>query len=274
MWGISLAFRDYLPGMPLFPWQEGIKWTGFNNLEKMLTSEYAFRSVANTVVLSALLIVFGFFLPIIFALLINEIRHRRYKKLTQTVSYLPHFISSAIIGGILVTFLSPNEGVINQILNFFGRDSVMFMQDARYFRTIYVITHMWRTFGWGSILYLGNIASIPVELYESSMVDGANRWRQIWHITLPGIKPTIFILLILSMGSLIGGGELELVLMLKNPANAATSTTLALHIYEQGLKLGRYGSAAALSLFQAVVSFILVFSVNFINRRITGFGLW
>lgn len=162
------------------------------------------RVFRNTIMLSLLNIGFGFWVPIVFAIMLNEIRHRFYKKVTQTVSYLPHFISAAIVAGLLTSFFSPGEGIFNQMIVAMGGASNNYLADPKYFRLIYVSVCIWQSFGWNSILYLANIASIPQELYEAVKVDGGGRWCQMWHVTIQGIKPTMFVLLVLSMGGILG----------------------------------------------------------------------
>jgi len=274
IWGLSLAFREYVPGMPLFPWMEGITWVGLKNFIALWKSIYTLRYFLNTLILSIYLIIFGFFPPIIFALFVNEIVHRKYKRVVQTVSYLPYFISTAIVGGLVVNFLGTNGGVVNQIIELFGGTPTMFLNDTRYFRTIYVVVHIWKNFGWGSILYLAAISSINPELYEAVRIDGGGRWRQMWHITLPGIKPTIFILMVLGMGGILGGGDIEMIRMLWNRGNMAVSSTMAFQIFRDGILASKYAQATALGLLVSVVGLITTVSVNAANRKLTGFSLW
>ena len=274
LWGISLGFREYFPGMPLFPWQGEIQWVGLKYFITMFQKVYTGRAFANTIIISLLITVAGFVSPIMFALLVNELRHRGYKKIVQTVSYLPYFISAAVIGGLVHSFLNPADGIINQLVVAFGGKSENYLANPDNFRTIYVIIHIWQTFGWGSILYLANISSINPELYESAYVDGGGRWQSMWHITLPGIKPTMFILLILSMGGVLGGGNFEIVNLLYNISNAPASSTLAVYIYRDGFMKSQFSIMAALSLFSSAVGLALTWMVNTINKKITGFGLW
>lgn len=273
MFGITLAFREYMPGDPIMPWAKGIKWVGLKYLKNFFSSVYAGRIFRNTIVLSLLNIAFGFWVPILFALMLNEIKNKYYKKVTQTISYLPHFISSAIVAGILTAFLSPNEGIINQIVVAMGGKAEHYLAEPAYFRPIYVTVCIWQSFGWNSILYLANIASIPQELYESVKVDGGGRWCQMWHVTVQGIKPTMFVLFIFSVGGILNS-DMEKIYLLLNSSNLSVADVLGTFIYRTGILGAQYSSATMMGLFTSIIGFILVYTSNKITGRMTGYGIW
>jgi len=273
MYGLTLAFRDFRIGDPLFPVGEAARWVGLRNFQDFFSSIYAFRTIRNTILNSVFSLIFAFWVPIVFALLLNEIRHIKYKRTVQTISYLPYFISSAIIAGLAVTFLNERSGMVNNIIEFFGGQRVEWLMIPEAFRPIHITIGSWQTFGWGSILYLAAIAGIDQNLYEAAKIDGANRLQQAWHITLPGISPTIFILLIFTIGNMMGG-DVERILLMYNPSVYSTADVLGTYIYRQGMEMSRFSLSTAVGLFASTVNFALLILANWSSRRITGNSVW
>ena len=273
MYGITLAFRNYLAGDSLFPFAEDVKWIGFDNFVKFFTSLNAVRIFRNTLLINLYSLLWGFWVPIAFSLLLNEIKHIGYKKTMQTFSYLPYFISTAIIGGLTVSFLNLNDGFINDIIELFGGARQQWLSLPEAFKTIYITINIWKGFGWGSILYIAALAGVDQSLYESARIDGANRLQQAWHISLPGMSQTIFILLIFNISGMLGG-EIEVLRLINNPLNAESSATIALHVYNEGITRARYGYATAAGFFTSVISFILLAVTNKISKETTEYSLW
>ncbi|MBP1994249.1 ABC transporter permease [Paenibacillus eucommiae] len=273
IYGILIAFQDYKIGMPFLSFDGTTKWVGFKHFIRFFDSVFFDRVMRNTLLISLYTIVFGFWIPIVFALLLNEIRRTFYKKVVQTLSYLPYFISSVVIVGIVLSLLSPVDGVINNIIEFFGGDRTAFMNDPQYFKTIYIITGIWQSFGWGSVLYLANIAAINQELYEAARMDGANRWRQMMHITLPGIMPTVTIMLIFAVGGLLNA-DVEKILLMYSPAVYDSADVIGTYTVREGVFNGNYSYAAAVGLFVSVINFIALILANTISRKVSDYGLW
>lgn len=268
MAGNIIAFRNYIPGGNIF----GDGWVGFQNFELFLTDPTFWHIFRNTVALGALTLFFGFPVPLILALLLNEVRSRGFKRFVQTTTYLPHFLSIVIVAGMILQITSMT-GSINQLLSAVGLHKITFMQDASWFPAIYVGSEIWQTMGWGTILYLAALTTIDESLYEAARIDGANRLKQIWHVTLPGIRPTIMTLLILNIGSFMAVG-FEKILLLYNPAIYSTADVISTYLYRVGLQSGSFSYAAAIGIFEAVIGLILVLSANLISRRTVGASLW
>jgi putative aldouronate transport system permease protein len=268
MYGLIIAFKDFHPlkGIVHSP------WVGFKYFEQFFHSVYIWRLLKNTVLLSVYSLLWGFPIPIIFALLINELRDRFYKKFVQTVSYLPHFISVVIVTGMLVTFLA-QDGVANLILRKFGIDPIIFLNEPGLFRSIYVSSGVWQSFGWGSIIYLAAIAGINPQLYEAAEMDGAKRWHRMRHITLPGIMPTIIILLILNVGSMLEIG-FEKVLLLYNPTTYVTADIIQTYVYRRGILSADFSYGAAIGLFNNVINLCVLVIANTISRKVSDTSLW
>ncbi len=268
MLGNVIAFRRFRPGGNPF----GDEWVGFYYFEMFIRNEQFWQVFGNTVVLGLLTLVICFPLPIVFALLLNELRSRRFKRVVQTISYLPHFMSIVIVAGLVLQLTSLN-GTVNQIVEAFGGDPVAYMQQPDWFRTIYVSSEVWQTVGWGTILYLAALTTIDDQLYEASRIDGANRLQQTWHITLPGIRPTMMVLLILNIGSFMAVG-FEKVLLLQNPLIYSTADVISTYLYRVGIQSAQFSYATAIGLFEAVIGLVLVLSANAFSRRLTGASLW
>ncbi|MGO3885018.1 MAG: ABC transporter permease [Mycetocola sp.] len=268
MLGNVIAFRRFQPGGSIF----GEEWVGLRYVEMFLTDPTFWQVFGNTMAIGALTLLFCFPLPIVLALLLNEVTSRYFKRFVQTISYLPHFLSIVIIAGMLMQLLSV-EGTINQIVRGFGGDAIPFMQLPEWFRTIYVSSEVWQTVGWGTILYLAALTNVDNSLYEASRIDGANRWKQTWHITLPGIRPTMVTLLILNIGTFMAVG-FEKILLLYNPLTYPTADVISTYLYRVGLESNNFSYAAAIGMFEAIVGLTLILSANTISRRVVGTSLW
>ncbi|MEO6083037.1 MAG: ABC transporter permease subunit [Umezawaea sp.] len=268
MLGNIIAFRRYVPGGDIF----GRSWVGLRYF-KMFFSDPSFWHVfGNTFTLGALTLLFCFPLPIVLALLLNEVRSRYFKRFVQTVSYLPHFLSIVIVAG-MVMQLTSIGGTVNQVIGAFGTSPISFIQEPDWFRSLYVSSEVWQTVGWGTILYLAALTTIDSQLYEAARIDGANRWQETWHVTLPGIRPTMVTLLILNIGTFMAVG-FEKILLLYNPLTYPTADVISTYLYRVGLVSNNFSYAAAIGLFESVIGLTLVLSANAISRRTVGASLW
>ncbi|TQS28330.1 sugar ABC transporter permease [Microbispora sp. KK1-11] len=268
MIGNVIAFRKFQPGGSVL----GEEWVGLRYVKMFLNDPSFWQVFTNTVVIGALTLLFCFPTPIVLALLINELRGRKIKRFVQSVSYLPHFLSMVIVAGLVMEMLSV-DGPVNQLLRAAGNEPVAFLQEAGWFRTIYVSSEMWQTVGWGTIIYLAALTTIDEQLYEAARIDGASRWRQIWHVTLPGIRPTAMTLLILNIGTFMAVG-FEKILLLYNPLTYPTADVISTYLYRMGIVSNSFSYAAAIGLFEAVIGLALVMSANLISRRTVGTSLW
>jgi putative aldouronate transport system permease protein len=268
MIGNVIAFRRYQPGGSIF----GEYWVGLRYFKLFMSDPTFWNVFTNTLIIGGLTLLFCFPLPIVLALLLNEVRTRYLKRFVQSVSYLPHFLSVVIVAAMLTQMLSL-DGVVNQMVKAFGGDPIAFLQRPEWFRTIYVSSEVWQTVGWGTILYLAALTTIDEDLYEAAKIDGANRWRQIWHVTLPGIRPTMMTLLILNIGVFMAVG-FEKILLIYNPLTYPTADVISTYLYRVGIVSGNLSYAAAIGLFEAVIGLVLVLTANVISRRTVGTGLW
>lgn len=262
MWGILISFKDFKP----FIGFSGSPWAGLKHFRNFFSSPDAWRIIRNTLQLGIYSLAWGFPFPVLFALLLNEVTSLRYKKLAQTVSYMPHFLSAVVVCGMITTFLSPIRGIINQLIGLAGIDPVNFLAQSGYFRTIYVVSDIWQQIGWGAIIYIAAISNVDVQLYEAAMMDGASKWRQIWSITLPSIAPTIVTMLILKTGAILEVG-LEKVLLLQNPAIYETADIISTYVYRQGIAGSNMSYATAIGLFSSATNLILLLAANFLAKR-------
>jgi putative aldouronate transport system permease protein len=272
MFGTILAFRRYRPGMG--PW--GTEWVGFIFFERFLQDEFFWRALRNTLITSLSNIAVNFPLPILFAIILNECRLKFFKRVVQTVSYMPRFISTVVVIAMLGEILSPSSGILNRFLvNTFGIDPIYFINLPQWFRPIYILTDSWQFTGWTAIIYLAAISNINTELYEAAEIDGATRMQKIFFVTIPSIMPTIMVMLILQIGRMLTLG-FEKVLLLYTPNNAHVSDILDTLVYRTGLAGGmpNYSYATAIGLFSGVVALILVSSANFASRKITGESIY
>ena len=268
MYGALIAFQDYEPmkGMA------GSEWVGLHHFIEFFTNYYFWRILKNTVVISVSSIVFGFPAPIILALLLNEITSSKFKRTVQTVSYIPHFISMVVICGMIKVFTADN-GIIMDLLCFFGVPRQPLLSNASAFVPIYIVSDIWQGIGWGSIIYLAALTNIDQSLYEAATIDGANRWRQTLHVTLPGIAPTIIIMLILRLGSILGVGY-EKIILLYSPLTYETADVISSFVYRKGLQEFNWSYSTAVGLFNSVVNFAFLALANTISRRLGDTSLW
>ena len=271
MSGIILAFKDFKPALGIW----GSPFTGdfgFEHFIDFFGSSHAARTITNTILISFYQIIFGFPMPIILAIMLNELHNRKFKKVMQTVTYFPHFISTVVVCGMLTEFCL-SDGLFNQIGGFFGAEPVSLLSQPKYFRTIYVASGIWQSMGWDSIIYLAAIAGIDTQLYEAASLDGAGRFRKIWHITLPGIKGTIVILFIMAIGKMMSVGS-EKILLLYNPSTYQTADVISTYVYRKGLLDQDYSYSTAVNLFNSVINFVLVFLANALSRKLTETSLF
>ena len=268
MAGNVIAFRRFRPGGSIF----GDEWVGMRYVGMFIHDPAFWKVFANTAIIGGTTLVVCFPLPIILALMLNAVRRRHFKKIVQSISYLPHFLSVVIVVGMVYQLLSL-QGTANQIVEALGGDPVTFLQRPEWFRLIYVVSEAWQTVGWGTILYLAALTAVDDALYEAARIDGANRWQQTWHVTLPGIRPTMVTLLILNIGSFLNVG-FEKVLLLYNPMTYSTADVISTYLYRVGLVSNNLSYAAAIGLFQAIIGFVMVMAANFISRRLVGTSLW
>ncbi|MEG0691455.1 MAG: ABC transporter permease subunit [Oscillospiraceae bacterium] len=272
LYGLVIAFQNYVPGDPFLAFDGSTQWVGLKHFIKFINGKYFTRLLSNTFLLSFYNIAIGFWIPIVFALLINEIHKLKFKKFVQTASYLPYFISSVVVAGMVLSFIQP-DGLINNILAMFGVERQAYNMNASYFPFIYTFTNIWKSFGWNSILYLSAMAAIDPALYESARLDGASRMQHIRYITIPCIMPTISIMLIMAVGGVLSSNT-DLILLLYNPAVYQTADVIGTYIYRDGIENGNFSFASAVGVFTSVINFILVFIANKISNKLTNNGLW
>lgn len=268
MYGVIIAFKDFNPGKGILASQ----WVGLKHFKAFFGSHYFFRLMRNTILLSFYSLVWGFPAPIIFALLLNEVVNKPFKKTVQTITYMPHFISLVVVCGLIKDFTAA-DGVINDIIVFFGGERRSLLIDPSLFRTIYISSGIWQSLGFNSIIYLAAISGISQELYEAAIIDGASRWKQTIHITIPSIAPTIIILLILQIGNLMNVG-FEKVLLLYNNSILETADIISTFVYRKGLMEFSYSYSAAVGLFNSVINCILLVLANVMSRKFTETSLW
>ena len=269
MYGVQIAFKDFIATKGI----TGSPWAGFKHFERFFNSYYFSNIITNTRRLSIYATVVAFPVPIILALLLNEVRSSYYKRFIQTVTYAPHFISMVVMTSMIISFLSPSSGFVNQLLKVLGKEPIAFMEKKDMFPSIYVFSGIWQNAGWNSVMYFAALSAIDPELYEAGRVDGCTRLQKIWHIDIPGIVPMIVILLILNTGNIMSVG-FEKVYMLQNNLNIETSEVISTYVYKVGLQRAEFSFATAVGLFNSIVNFILLVSVNAISRRLGQSSLW
>jgi putative aldouronate transport system permease protein len=269
MYGIIIAFKKYnvFAGIAKSP------WVGFTYFEQFFNSVFFLRLMKNTLLISLYGLIFGFPAPIILALLFNELKDGFFKRAAQTISYLPHFISTVIIVSMFVEFLSPTRGLINNLIVLFGGKSVYFLGDPKYFRTIYTLMNIWQSVGWGTIIYLAALTGVNPELYEAATIDGCGRFGQVFHVTLPCLANTIVIMLIFRVGQLLSVGA-ESIILMYNPAIYETADVISTYVYRRGLVDAEYSFGAAVGLFNAVVGLALIGITNALAKRYSETSLW
>ncbi|MFD0869445.1 ABC transporter permease [Paenibacillus residui] len=270
MYGAIIAFKDFNPYQGI--WDS--PWAGFKHFQRFFESYYFWRLLKNTFLMSFYSLIVIFPASITFALLLNEIRIKAFKSVVQTISYLPHFISLIVICGMIIDFTKP-DGIINGLLQAIGviQEPIQFLILPEWFRTIYVGSGLWQSVGWNSIIYLAALSGINPSLYEAAVVDGAGRWKQLIHITIPGIMPTVLILLILNVGTLLNVGW-DKIILLYNPATYDTADVISTFVYRRGIMEADYSFSAAVGLFNSVINFSLLVIANRISRKTTESSLW
>lgn len=269
MYGLQIAFKDY----NLFKGITDSAWVGLKHFQTFFESPYFFRLLKNTVIISLMNLVFAFPLSVIFALMLNEVKNRKFKKTVQTVTYLPYFISIVVVTGIVTSFLAPSNGIINVLISKLGGEKQYFLMQKESFRWIYLLMNIWKDTGYNSIVYIAALAAVDAELYEAASIDGAGKLRQMIHVSLPGILPTVIIMFILKLGTIMEVGY-EAIILLYQPATYETADVISTFVYQTGLVDGKYDYATAVGLFNAVVAFVLVWSVNWLSNRAAETGLW
>lgn len=268
MYGVTLAFKDFKPKAGIL----NSPWIGMEYMEKIVADSYFWTVFKNTIVLNLMNLAVSFPSPIILALLLNELKSQKYKKFVQTITYLPHFLSSVIVVGMMTTLFS-TTGIVNKLMGAFGLGPYPFLNAAKYFRGMYIGSNVWQTIGWDSIIFLSALSGLDMELYEAARIDGAGRWRQTIHITLPGILPTIVIVLILNMGKIMNVSYQKILLMMTG-SNQTVSDVISTYVYRRGITDADFSYATGVNLFQSLVSLFFVISTNFISKRLTETSLW
>lgn len=270
MYGVQIAFRNYSPARSI----SESPWVGLKYFEKFM-SNYQFKRILGNTIAISLYSLATFPLPIVLAILLNYVTHTRFKKTVQMVSYMPHFISTVVMVGIILQFLDVRSGLLNMVLALFGAQPVNFMAKPEYFRTIYVFSGVWQSLGYNSIIYIAALAGVSPELHEAAIVDGANILKRIWHIDLPGILPTISILLIMQCGSILSVGY-EKIYLMQNSLNTAVSEIISTYVYKQGIAsaIPQYSYATAIGLFVSVVNVIMLLIVNTTSSKLSGSSLF
>ena len=269
MYGIIIAFKNYSMRKGIM----GSPWIGFGNFERLFSSYWFPIILKNTLTLSGLTLILGFPIPILLALILNEVQNSRFRKGFQTISYAPHFISTVVLCGMLTLFLSPSSGVINRFITMLGGEHINFLQEPSMFKWVYVLSGVWQEMGWGSIIYFATLSGVDKALIEAADIDGASRLQKIWYINLPVLVPTILILLILNCGSLLSVGY-EKVFLLQNPTNLSPSEVISTFVYKSGLEKSDFSFGAAADLFNSVVNTIVLVLANTISKQTTKTSLF
>ena len=263
MYGIQIAFKEFSGALGIW----GSPWVGFVHFERFFNSNNFGEVLWNTITISLYSLVVSFPCPILLALMLNEVKNRFFKKTVQTITYAPYFISVVVLAGMIILFLSPQSGIFNMMREALGMEPINYMYEGKYFKTIYVLSGVWQSTGWGSIIYLSALAGIDPALHEAAVIDGASRLKRIWHINLPGILPTVCIMLIMNCGSLMNVG-FEKVFLLMNDINRSSADVISTYVYKVGLQQSQYSFSTAIGLFNSVINFILLISVNAIVRKL------
>ena len=267
--GLIIAFKRFSPFKGV--WDS--PWVGLMHFQEFFNGPFVWRILRNTLTISAASLLFGFPAPIILALLLNELQAKRFKKAVQTISYVPHFISVVVVCGMVVSFLSPSSGVVNSMLKWFGHEPIYFLSQPQYFVPIYVIMNIWKGVGYSSIVYISALTAIPEEQYEAARVDGAGRFSQLLHVTLPGLMPTIVVMLLIQLGGILNVGY-EAIILLYNPGIYEAADVINTYVYRTGILEARYDYSTAVGLFNSVVSLVIVLAANRVSNSITENGLW
>ena len=270
IYGVLIAFQNYKPGAPFLG--AGVEWVGLKHFKEFIGSFYFKRILTNTLTLSFLNLLMGFWVPIVFALMLNEMRGSGARKAMQTISYMPHFVSTVVVAGIVLSFIS-SDGLIAEFAALFGIKFKALAANASAFKWIYVITNIWKSFGWNSILYLATLTGIDPALYEAASIDGATRFHKIYYITLPFMTPIIMIQLIFAIGNLMGSNT-ELILLLYNNSVLKSADVIGTYVYREGLVGGRFSYGSAVNFLMTGFGFLLTFIANKVSGKLTDFSLW
>lgn len=269
MGSMVIAFKDYsvYKGIAASP------WVGLKHFRNFFESEFFVRVLRNTILISLYQLVIGFPLPIIFALLLNEVTSKKYKRVVQTFSYLPYFISTVVIAGMVTLFLAPSNGIVNIILDKLGMEKIYFLTKPAYFRTIYTFTNVWIGLGYNSVVYISALSGVDQSLYEACTIDGGGKVRQMLSVTIPGILPTIVTMFLIQIGNILNVGY-ELIIMLYQPVTYETADTISTYVYRIGIEQADYSLSTAVSFFNSIVGLILVVIANYISKKVNDTGLW
>ncbi|MFV0502650.1 MAG: ABC transporter permease [Lachnospirales bacterium] len=269
MYGVIIAFKDYNSVLGIL----GSPWVGLKHFNIFFSSPMFITTLKNTLLLSVESLIFGFPIPIIFALLLNQIRFKKFKRFVQTISYAPYFISTVVLVSMLNLFLAPRTGFVNNMLSIIGVEPINFMIRSEWFRPVYIISGIWQTMGWSAIIYLAALSGVSPELYEAGTIDGASRLQRILYIDIPSIMPTIIIMLILSVGGLMSVGY-EKTYLMQQGMNLKTSEIISTYVYKVGLMDAQFSYSTAIGLFNSIINFILIVSVNSITKKLNSTSLW
>ncbi|MBE6912261.1 MAG: sugar ABC transporter permease [Ruminococcaceae bacterium] len=269
MYGLIIAFKEYKPFIGMLE----SEWVGLSHFERFFDYNYCWRMIKNTFLLAFYNLLWGFPAPIILALLLNEVQNMKFKKWVQTISYMPHFYSVVVVVGLVKMLLSPDSGIVANLLGSLGVESLDILAEAKYFRTIYIASGIWQELGWGAIIYLAALTNVDPQLYEAATVDGAGKMRCLWSITLPSIAPTIITMLLLRMGSIFSVG-FEKVFLLESAPTYETSEVISTYVYRYGLTSSSFSYGSAVGLFNSVVCLILVVVSNYVSKTVSETSLW
>ncbi|MBO9608314.1 MAG: sugar ABC transporter permease [Paenibacillaceae bacterium] len=272
MYGLIIAFKDVAPFDGLHKMLTA-DWVGLKHFRSFFDSFYFRDIIGNTLLISFYRLLFGFPAPIVLALLINEVGRMAFKRIVQSVSYLPHFLSMVVVAGLTTTVLTTDGGIVNEIVKLFGYEPISFLTDQHYFRSVLVVSGIWKEAGWGMIIYLAAIAGIDPQQYEAARIDGAGRWRQIWHITLPGMRHIIVILFILQIGGVMDAG-FEQVFLLYSPPVYDVADIIDTYVYRKGLVEVQYSFGAAVGLFKSLIAIVLITGTNWLAKKFGQEGIW
>lgn len=271
MYGVTLAFKQYKPKLGII----GSPWASNNGMKYVLQvvrDPYFWTVFRNTIILNIENLIITFPAPIILALMLNEVAHARYKRIVQTVTYLPHFLSTVVVVGMMNSMFN-SSGIVNQLIASMGMDKINFLNDAQYFRPMYIGSNIWQSVGWDTIIFLSALSGLDMQLYEAAKIDGAGRWKQTLHVTIPGILPTIIIMLILAMGRIMNVSYQKILLMMTG-TNQSVSDVISTYVYRRGITKADFSYATAVNLFQSLVSLLFVSVTNWISRRTSETSLW
>ena len=271
MYGVTLAFKQYKPKLGII----GSPWASNNGMKYVLQvvrDPYFWTVFRNTIILNIENLIITFPAPIILALMLNEVAHARYKRIVQTVTYLPHFLSTVVVVGMMNSMFN-SSGIVNQIIASMGMEKINFLNDAQYFRPMYIGSNIWQSVGWDTIIFLSALSGLDMQLYEAAKIDGAGRWKQTLHVTIPGILPTITIMLILAMGRIMNVSYQKILLMMTG-TNQSVSDVISTYVYRRGITKADFSYATAVNLFQSLVSLLFVSVTNWISRRTSETSLW